>query len=177
MGFDTWQAFYASELQSVHALIVLPALFLLARFGGWLRGSPGALPEAGGLVRLWAWLFAVETIVDPIATGPVAKALGNEGAATALMFCFVWLGDVRVMWLVLALSRVRRSAAWAFVASPAIGLVAAGSHALVGLALPEAAERGGLCPGRLIEPAVNDQRRIDTESAQPWRLLAGLGCG
>ena len=74
MSFDSWQAFYASDLQGIHALIVVPALFLLVRFGGWLRGAPGALPEAAGFVRIWAWLFAVETIVGTVTVGEVAPS-------------------------------------------------------------------------------------------------------
>jgi hypothetical protein len=49
---------------------------------------------------VWAPLFTVETLIDPIATGPLTRALHLDGVALyAWIFVFVWLGDFRVLWL------------------------------------------------------------------------------
>jgi hypothetical protein len=75
MAYATWQALYASELQSLWALVAAPALFLL-----WLaaRGRARAAHDPDPRSRFvlgWALAFAVATILDPVATGPLARAL------------------------------------------------------------------------------------------------------
>jgi hypothetical protein len=102
-GFETWKAFYQSDLQSVWAVIAAPALLLL-----WLARRPaaaaGADPAGAGFLRRYALLFGVLTIADPICTGPLVRALSLEGtAATAVMLAFVALGDFRVYLLLFAL--------------------------------------------------------------------------
>jgi hypothetical protein len=102
--FTSWQAFYASELQSVVAVIVAPAVFLL-----WLARArplpgPGAEPAAAAFIGRYALVFGLLTIVDPLCTGPLVRGLGLEGgAATAVMLFFVLLGDFRVFFLLFAL--------------------------------------------------------------------------
>lgn len=94
-----WRAFYDGELQSFWALLVAPALWVAWRA---LRGrptAPGVYPPARGFVDAFALVFAVQTLLDPIATGPLARALGG-GAPTALGLLFVLLGDFRVFLLV-----------------------------------------------------------------------------
>lgn len=94
-----WRAFYESDLQGLWALLAAPALWLAWRL---LRGRPathGVHPPARGFVDAFALVFAVQTLLDPIATGPLARALGG-GAPTALGLLFVLLGDFRVFLLV-----------------------------------------------------------------------------
>ncbi len=103
-----WQAFYQSDLQGLWGLVALPALFLLAL--PWLRPrAPGAEPRAAMFVRAWAAAFALETIVDPVATGP--------GGMT--MIPFVLLGDFRVFLLVLGVMEPERPLAGTFVRAAA----------------------------------------------------------
>ena len=97
MQGDFWGAFYHSNLQSVWLLLVVPALFLAYLLSS--RGRPtGSTRER--FLHGWALLFTVETLIDPIATGPIARALRLDGVALyAWIFVFVWLGDFRVLWL------------------------------------------------------------------------------
>lgn len=107
-----FEAFYRSDLQGLWALLVIPALFLAVR--PWLRErTPGADPRAAGFVRTWATVFALETLLDPLAVV----------LAGVSMLPFVLLGDFRVfaLWLgVLAPEepvgrRLARAAGWTLV--------------------------------------------------------------
>ena len=105
MSFASWQAFYQSDLQSVLAPIVLPALFLLWRAFDRAKEDPGLAAGHARFVRGWALGFAALCIVDPLASGPGARALGlGDAAASALLFVLVWLGDFRVFLLAFALA-------------------------------------------------------------------------
>ena len=96
MQSDFWGAFYHSDLQSLWLLLVVPSLFLLFLL---TRGRPAAPPRARFLYT-WALLFTLETMLDPIATGPLLRVLKLDGVALyAWIFVFVWLGDFRVLWL------------------------------------------------------------------------------
>ncbi|MFN2377131.1 MAG: hypothetical protein ABR538_11380 [Candidatus Binatia bacterium] len=99
--------FYKSDLQSVYALCVVPLLFL-----AYLLWSPEARSRATGQRFLYVYcvVFALETIVDPIATGPFLRWLGaGEGAlGTAIPLTFVLLGDFRVYLLIFAMARLAR---------------------------------------------------------------------
>lgn len=120
MSFDSWAALYASDLQSVYAPWIVPLAFLA--WAASRRPDPASTiePARARFVRLWAIVFAVETIVDPFATGPLARSLGIAGssAGTALMVAFVLLGDFRVFLLVLGVSSGARS-------SPSVALESA----------------------------------------------------
>ena len=63
------------------------------------------VPAAARFVHVWAGTFAVLTIVDPLAGGPLMRALGLADApiATIVMVAFVLLGDFRVYLLVFTL--------------------------------------------------------------------------
>jgi hypothetical protein len=106
--FASFEAFYRSELQSVYALLPVPLLLL-----GWLLTSPVARarasegPADARFVHFYTLCFACETILDPLATGPLARWLGYEGTAlaTAVLLLFVLLGDFRVFLLVFRLAR------------------------------------------------------------------------
>ena len=105
MGADGWYAFYHGEAQALW-LLLLPALFLAWRLTE--RGTRGGAvdPRASGFVALWALFFAIEALLDVIATGPLVRALGLEGtlASKLLLFVFVLLGDFRVFVLLLFLA-------------------------------------------------------------------------
>ena len=109
---DTWNQIYASDLQGFWLLLPVPALFLLWRV---LRGRPtgGALPAAAGFVDAYAILFAVETMLDPLCTGPLLRALGaGDGVGTAVMLVFVLLGDFRVYLLLFGLLAIAAGRTW-----------------------------------------------------------------
>jgi hypothetical protein len=140
MGFESWRAFYQSDLQSVWSLLPVPALFL-----AYLLLSPRA--RAGDdsfetrFLRGWAVLFSVETMLDPLVGGPVVRSLGAPpGVATAVVLFFVLLGDFRVYWLVFAfaLSDVRRGAWLAAAATPLVALLAYASDGLWDRLAPDA---------------------------------------
>lgn len=105
MTFATWQDLYRSDLQSAVAVTIVPLLFLL--YLAWTERveGTGVVPAAGRFVRAWAATFAVLTIVDPLAGGPLLRALGVADApiATIVMVAFVLLGDFRVYLLVFVL--------------------------------------------------------------------------
>jgi len=85
-----FEAFYRSDLQGLWGLLVVPALFVIVR--PWLRErTAGADPRAASFVRAWATVFAIETMIDPLAVV----------LAGAPMLPFVLLGDFRVfaLWL------------------------------------------------------------------------------
>jgi hypothetical protein len=127
-----WEALYRTELQGVWAPIVVPALYLVRLLLRPPRG-PGAEPRAAGFVRLWAVVFAVETIVDPIATGPLVRWLGLPPGPVAdnVMLPFVLLGDFRMLVLAFVVARpdhprgrvVASAAAWTLVVPVGAGLV------------------------------------------------------
>lgn len=142
MEAEAWLAFYRSDLQALYGLWVAPLLWLLHRAAtGPPRG--GVDPSLARFVGIWCLVFAVETLVDPWATGPLAKGLGPAGAsATALLF--VLLGDLRVLWLVLHVAgpeRPGRAVATAAAFTAAVPLLAfvltRGLAAAAGAALPE----------------------------------------
>lgn len=96
--------FYKSDLQATYALWVVPLAFLV--YLGLTRGARAADAD-GRFVRAYAWFFAVETIVDSLATGPLSRWLGIAGTAagTVVMVAFVLLGDFRVLLLLVRLAR------------------------------------------------------------------------
>lgn len=109
----TWNALYASGLQSFWALLPVPALYLLWRACTGPRAG-GALPAAAAFVDAYAIVFALETMLDPFATGPLLRLLGlaDGGIATAVMVVFVLLGDFRVYLLLFALLAIAAGRDW-----------------------------------------------------------------
>lgn len=105
MHFATWQDLYRSDWQSVVAVAVVPALFLLSLAVTEPPAHGGVLPAAARFVRAWAVVFAVLTILDPLAGGPLLRLLGVAEApiATAVLIAFVLLGDFRVYLLIFTL--------------------------------------------------------------------------
>ena len=141
MDGATWHELYRSDLQSVTALVALPALFLVyLATRGRLRAARSADPQAR-FVLLYSVAFTLETILDPIATGPLSRAMRLSGAAqTTAMLPFVLLGDWRVLLLVFALAAGPDRRAHAFARSAALSLAvpafAWSSDALLRLRFP-----------------------------------------
>lgn len=109
MATSTFLDFYKSDLQSVYALCVMPLLFL-----GYMLMSPAARDGARSnqahrrFLYVYCVVFALETIVDPIATGPFVRWLGagDSSLGTAIPLVFVLLGDFRVYLLIFGLARL-----------------------------------------------------------------------
>lgn len=130
----SWHGFYQSDFQGVWSLLWAPSafgLFLAARrFSGRALSSGGVAPEASRFVASFSLIFLIETLLDPLATGPLTRILGlsDHEAGSAIAFAFVYLGDFRVFLLLfgvaaLAAGRpvpVARAATWALVV-PVLG--------------------------------------------------------
>jgi len=101
----TWHDVYDSPAQGLWGLIVVPAIFLLRILIAPPTGA-GTEPHAAAFVRRYALLFAVETIADPTATGPLLRWLGLTSGflADTAMLPFVLLGDFRVFLLLLVVA-------------------------------------------------------------------------
>jgi len=102
----SWQDVYASELQNLYALLVVPLAFLAWRLAAPTDPSRAVVPKAARIVAAATLVFAFETMLDPIATGPLlrSEALRETLAATLVPFLFVYLGDLRVLFVVLAVA-------------------------------------------------------------------------
>jgi hypothetical protein len=119
MAEAPWHAFYQSDLQSLYALVAVPTAFLVYALARPVRSTD---PQARFLT-LWSIAFALETILDPIATGPLARGLGlSDAAHQAVMLGFVLLGDWRVLLLVFALAYRPERRGRAFAHSAALSL-------------------------------------------------------
>ncbi len=133
---DGWKGLYHGQVAS-YAPIVLPALFLVALATGRWRASAGVEPYAARFVGLWAVVFAIASIVDPIATR----------LSDRLLIPFVLVGDYRVFTLALAAMQPGRSrvaalleaAAWTLVVPVATLALLSGFGALRGAQPPETA--------------------------------------
>ena len=123
MSTDSWQAFYYGAWQQPWALLVAPFAFVVWRAASAAPG-PGAVPEARAFVLRWSAVFVALAMLDPIATGALAKALGGGGIGTALGLGFVLLGDFRIWWLVLGLRDPRTGLPRAALATAAVPIFA-----------------------------------------------------
>jgi len=145
VGFESWQALYESDAQSLYAVVVLPVAFL-----GYLAlrtrpAGPGLSPIHASFVRRYCIAFALLTIVDPLTTGPLVRALGGPGTRVDLVLScfFVLLGDFRVFWLLFRLSGPRIAGAAALEAGGwtlLVPAVALSLRAALGAALPKLPE-------------------------------------
>jgi hypothetical protein len=140
MGFESWRAFYQSDLQSVWSQLPVPAALLV-----YLLLSSRARAAGEGsfesFLRGWAVLFATLTMLDPLVGGPLLRAIGATPAvATAVVLAFVLLGDFRVYWLVFAfaLRDARRGARLAAAATPVVALLAYASDGVWDRLAPDA---------------------------------------
>jgi hypothetical protein len=121
--FASWHDFYYSAWQEPWALLLAPFAFAVWRAFAAPPGA-GAVPGARRFLIVWSALFTFEAMLDPIATGPLAKALGSAPASTALGVGFVMLGDLRIWALVFGLARGARGAAPALAATLAVPIAA-----------------------------------------------------
>jgi hypothetical protein len=115
-------SFYTSELQTTWAVWPVPLLLL-----AWLvlTGGRDAVARDARFVHAYALLFALETVLDSLATGPLMRWLGlaDTTAALVVLIFFVLLGDFRVLYLLQRLSFPERtrerllaeSAAWTLI--------------------------------------------------------------
>jgi hypothetical protein len=145
LHFSTWKELYDSDLQSVYALIPIPVLFLIYRM---VRGRPsgaGALPAGAGFVDGYAIVFAIQTILDPIITGPLVRALGISGGVggTVLLVLLVLLGDFRVYLLVFGLLAIAAGRRW----NDGLGVAAAWTTAVPIVAYAANAAAHAAAPG------------------------------
>ncbi len=144
-GFN-WHSVYTSELQSLYALLVVPLAFLAYRLAApndGDRSGRAEVPAAAGFVSGLTLLFAFETMLDPISTGPLLKLeiLRDTHAATVIPFLFVLLGDLRVLLLAIGVARptrtLRQLLAWALGMSLIVPIVAGSSFALASWLWPD----------------------------------------
>ena len=107
-----WQDFYQSDLQAVYALLVAPVAFLAYRLVVAPIEARAEVPAASRFVAGLTLFFAFETMLDPIATGPLLRNTGltDTVASSLIPFFFVYLGDLRVLWLVSGVVRPDRPA-------------------------------------------------------------------
>jgi hypothetical protein len=100
----SWHEAYSSELQSLYSLLVVPVAFLAWRLAAPTDPTRAVVPRAARIVAVGTLVFAFETMLDPIATGPLLRieALRSTVATTLVPFVFVFLGDLRVLFVALA---------------------------------------------------------------------------
>ena len=136
MTFESWHAFYYAPWQSPWALLVVP--FAWGIFRVVVRDRP-ASPGVARFVRVWAALFLIETMLDPVANALVADAASF--ASTAVGLTFVLLGDFRIYWLVFALaegaSTLAAGAGRAALATLVVPIAAYAVNAVLGVAMGE----------------------------------------
>jgi hypothetical protein len=109
---ESWRHFYEGDLQAVYSLLVVPALFLAyLGIAGRRRSAQSRLPDAR-FVLGYSVVFVLETLLDPLAAGPLVEGLDLGNSATErLMLLFVLLGDFRVFLLVFHLAGRQRNLA------------------------------------------------------------------
>jgi len=123
VSFESWHDFYDSAWQQPWALLVAPFAFLVWR-GIAAPPGVGTRPEAKRSVVAWSYFFALESMLDPIATGPIAQAIGTPAASTVLGLTFVLLGDFRIWWLVFRLDGRARALPRALAATVGVPIAA-----------------------------------------------------
>jgi hypothetical protein len=126
----SWHEAYYGDLQSLYALLVVPIAFLAWRLAVPVDARRAEAPRAARFVSMLTLVFAIETMLDPIATGPLLKLelFRDSVAATILPFVFVLLGDLRVLLLAVGVARperkLRQNLAWALGTSLIVPIVA-----------------------------------------------------
>jgi hypothetical protein len=125
MTATSWHAFYTGDLQSLYALLVAPIAFLAYRCVVPAQEARAVVPEKTRFVSGITLLFAFETMLDPISTGPLLRSdwLVGSFAETAVPFLFVLLGDLRVLWLVFGVAQPEPSASAGLTRALAVSLI------------------------------------------------------
>lgn len=114
-----WHDFYYGDLQSLYALLIAPVAFLAWRLTASVDERRAETPKAAGFVAGLTLFFAIETMIDPIATGPLLDHafFRDSFASTLIPFFFVLLGDLRVLLLAIGVARpdrtLRQNITWA----------------------------------------------------------------
>ena len=99
--FATWREFYQSDLQSVYALWLVPAFFMLYWLLSRPSGSGGVESRAVPFLNVYAPVFAIETVLDPYLTGPLLRWLSvEEPDITLWQWVFALVGGFRAYLLV-----------------------------------------------------------------------------
>jgi len=138
-----WGDFYRGDLQSFYALVVVPLAYLAYRIAAAPLGERAVVPAAHPVVSRLLVVFALLTILDPAATGPLIRVLGWSGsfAGTLVMFAFVLLGDLRVFVMLRVIARpeqgLRGSLPWALGMVLVVPVTAGLLHALLDRVIPE----------------------------------------
>ncbi|HKK49946.1 MAG TPA: hypothetical protein VKA74_00100 [Myxococcota bacterium] len=111
MPETSWHLFYGGELQGLYGLLIAPLAFLAYRAVAPPDQARAVVPEATRFVSILTLVFAVETAIDPIATGPLVRSewLAGTLAAQVIPFFFVLLGDLRVLLLAIGVARPERA--------------------------------------------------------------------
>ena len=139
-----WRDAYYGDLQSLFSLLVIPVAFLAFRLAVPTDPARAAVPRAASLVAGATLLFAFETMLDPIATGPLlrSEALRDSLATTLVPFLFVYLGDFRVLFVALGVAEpgapLRRLLGRAAAATALVPVATGVLHALLRLVFPQA---------------------------------------
>ena len=118
-----FQNIYKSEWQGTWALWVVPLAFLAyLLITTTERDRRASTQPLTAFLGGWMLFWTLETLADPIATGPLSRWLDLQGttAGTGIMLSFVLLGDLRVFQLVFRIGRpadsfaraLQRAAAW-----------------------------------------------------------------
>ena len=94
-GMGVWQQWYAGDPQGLWSLLVVPVLFLIHLL---VDGRRGASRGTRRFVFLYCLVFTLETLVDPLCTGLLAR-YSPPAVGTALSVFFVIVGDFRVLLL------------------------------------------------------------------------------
>ena len=143
MNETSWHAFYQSDLQSLYALLVVPFAFLAYRLVVSPQAARAEAPDAARFVAGITLFFAIETMIDPLATGPLLSTtfLGGTIASSLIPFLFVYLGDLRVLLLAIGVARpgrrFRSNLAWAAVGTLIVPIWAGIGFALAGQLWPD----------------------------------------
>jgi len=133
MMFESWRAFYQSDLQGVWSLLPVPAVFLAHLLLSRRAREVAARSSEARFVFAWAVLFCVETLLDPLVGVKLVHSLGAPPlVGTAVMLAFVLLGDFRIYWLILAVAfrDPPRGARLAAAVTPVVPLLAYASDRL-----------------------------------------------
>lgn len=143
MSEGTWSQIYYGDLQNLYGLLVVPIAFLAWRAVASVEDTCGVSPAAARFVRGLTLFFAIETMIDPIATGPLSKLefLRASFLGTLIPFIFVLLGDLRVLLLAIGVARpersLRRNLAWALAASSIVPIFAGSGFTLARWLVPD----------------------------------------
>jgi hypothetical protein len=139
----SWHEVYYGDLQSLYALLIAPIAFLAWRLTSGVDGRRAVAPDSARFVAGLTLLFAIETMIDPIATGPLLKLdfFRYNLASTLIPFLFVLLGDLRVLLLAIGVARperrLRQNLAWALGAGLIVPIVAGIGYTLTRWIWPE----------------------------------------